>query len=222
MPIEHMPMTLEEEPYSLLAVDPGSEQSAFLWTRVTPPEEWALPFGVEPQRVEVIDNASALETGVAFGGEDFYVAVEVLPGLFGGTSGADQLKADQFGHRLLGRLEGLDDGFALLPPDEGWRVYRATARSTVTGNATAKDGDVRRALIDIYGGEAKAIGGGRCRTCKKAEGWIGRDHADCPNCKAGHGDTGFERPRGVFHGWTGSHGWAALAVAIVAAQRIGR
>ena len=102
-----------------------------------------------------------------------------------------------------------------------WRVFRPTARSHVTGNATGNDGDIRRALIDIYGGESKAIGGGRCKKCNKAEGWIGRDHADCPNCVLGHGDRGFEKQRGIFHDWTGSHGYSALAVALVAAHRIG-
>ena len=212
------------EQYNLLAIDPGSEKSAFLWCRVTPPEEWALPFGVEPLVLSNPPNSDANHRWLATLADpmhgQWHLAIESLPGLFGGTSGTDQIKADQFAHRVAGWADTVG-ACAVVGGRSGHEIYRATARSMVTGDATANDGDVRRALIDIYGGKAKAIGGGRCKTCKKAKGWLGREHRDCPNCKGGHGATGFETPPGVFAGWTGSHGFAALAVAIVAAQRIG-
>lgn len=213
------------EPYHLLSIDPGSEESAFLYCYVKEPEEWALPFGVEPMVLKMLkNNPDAATTAWAFsksGPGAHHMAIEVMHGIFilpgkkPKVVGRDQLEtqfwAGVFASPVMSRGRRVD------------RVTRATATSVVTKEISGAKGDpnVRRALVDVYGGEKVAVGGGRCKTCKKAGGWIGRTRRDCPNCKAGHGATGFESPPGVFAGWTGSHGFAALAVAIVAAQRIG-
>jgi hypothetical protein len=41
---------------------------------------------------------------------------------------------------------------------ESERLYRTTAKLHVCGNTRARDGNVRAALIDAFGGKAKAIG----------------------------------------------------------------
>jgi hypothetical protein len=80
---------------------------------------------------------------------------------------------------------------------------------------TAKDKDVRQAVIDHYGGDAKAIGGKKCGTCK-GKGWVGRGRPKCEDCGEFTGifdGTGYETPPGPLHGVSG-HAWSALAVGL--------
>ena len=88
------------EPYNLLAIDPGSEKSTFLWCRVTPPKEWALPFGVEPRELMERNNRIGYVSAMGRAVNDpAVVAVEYLRGLFmrpgkrPGVVGRDQLAA---------------------------------------------------------------------------------------------------------------------------------
>ncbi len=75
-------------------------------------------------------------------------------------------------------------------------------------NTRAKDPNVRRAIIDLYGGDEKAIGGVACRKCK-GKGWFGAGRPVCPVC---NGDK-WKSPPGPLKGVVDDV-WRALAVAI--------
>lgn len=87
-------------------------------------------------------------------------------------------------------------------------IFRADVKLTVCGSARAKDGNVRQSLIDIWGGEKKAMGGKRCTQCN-GKTWTGRDHDPCDLCKA----TGYMIPPGPLKGMAQDM-WAALGVAV--------
>lgn len=87
-------------------------------------------------------------------------------------------------------------------------VSRPTVKAHVCGSARAKDGNVRQALIDRWGGESIAIGGRKCQKCK-GRGHTGRikDRVTC-DCH-----DGLETPKGPLHGLTADC-WQALALAV--------
>jgi uncharacterized OB-fold protein len=76
----------------------------------------------------------------------------------------------------------------------------------------AKDTNVRQAIIDLYGGEEKAIGGKKCPECK-GKGWFGPGRPVCPKCDGKKWKT----PPGPLNG-IATDVWAALAVAITFAE----
>lgn len=95
---------------------------------------------------------------------------------------------------------------------EAWRgryvlITRPTIKAHLCGTATAKDPNVRQALIDKWGGDSVAIGGVKCPLCH-GKGWRGYDHTPCPEWKF---------PPGPLYG-IATHSWAALAVAVTAAE----
>ena len=86
-------------------------------------------------------------------------------------------------------------------------IMRPTIKTHLCGVASAKDGNVRQALIDRFGGDEVAVGGKRCVVCS-GKGWKGRGRPPCTDCNA----TGYETPKGVLYGISG-HVWSSLAVA---------
>jgi hypothetical protein len=58
-------------------------------------------------------------------------------------------------------------------------VYRKDVKLRLCGTVKAKDPNVRQALLDLYGGENKAIGGKKCQQCKGKK-WIGPRAHDVP------------------------------------------
>ena len=87
-------------------------------------------------------------------------------------------------------------------------IMRPTIKTHLCGVASAKDGNVRQALIDRFGGDEVAVGGKKCQTCK-GKGWKGTGRPVCEEC---NGDK-YETPPGVLHGVSG-HAWSALAVGV--------
>lgn len=76
------------------------------------------------------------------------------------------------------------------------------------GISRPKDKDVRKALLDKFGGEA-AIAGPKCPDCKGKKGFgLGKNRTPCETCKG----SGEVKP-GVLYGIR-SDIWAALAVAV--------
>ena len=115
-------------------------------------------------------------------------------------------------------------------------LYRPGIKSTLCHSAKAKDPNVRQAVLDLYGGEAIAIGGKKCGTCK-GKGWSGRGRPPCPQCHlpGGHfvvtaegskpastevAGVYYEIPPGPLKGIVG-HEWSALAVALTALASLG-
>jgi len=87
-------------------------------------------------------------------------------------------------------------------------IPRPTIKTHLCGVASAKDGNVRQALIDRFGGDEVAVGGKKCQTCK-GKGWKGTGRPVCEEC---NGDK-YETLPGVLYGVSG-HAWSALAVGV--------
>lgn len=96
------------------------------------------------------------------------------------------------------------------------KIIRKEVCSCVCNDGRASDSNIRQALIDRWGGvdgEAKAIGGKKCKKCK-GKGWFGRGRPECPRCEG----SGWEHPPGPLYGITGDQ-WAALAVGVTWVDR---
>ncbi len=90
-------------------------------------------------------------------------------------------------------------------------ITRQEVKMAICGTPRAKDANIRAAIIDIYGGEAVAIGGKKCGVCK-GKGWLGRGRETCPECSG----ACYQSAPGPLKGVT-SHAWQALGVALTAA-----
>lgn len=190
-----------------LCIDPGSERSALVWVdvgekRLTPP--WGLyPVrGIERGNADVVRRMPWSEPP-PFGaerrdGEEWFdvFVVEVIPSIFGGAGSTDQLKTERWAGRMM-QWSGLPDGRIV-------EVVRASSKAAVTGSTKVGDPEVRRALIDAYGGDVAAFG----KRCKCG----GRRKSPCTGCNG----SGWISPPGPLAGWTGSHLFAALALAFAA------
>ena len=103
---------------------------------------------------------------------------------------------------LIGRM------IEILHPLSVTKVRRQSIKTQFCGRATAKDSNVRQALIDRWGGDALALGAKKCPTCK-GKGWKGRGRPTCHAC----GGSGWEIRPGPLHRVT-NHAWSALAVGV--------
>ena len=83
---------------------------------------------------------------------------------------------------------------------------------TLCHSTRAKDSNVRQALIDLFGGQAEAIGNVKCPKCY-GRGWAGRGRPPCPKCRA----TGWQYAPGPLASVTGD-GWSALALLVTYAE----
>lgn len=91
-------------------------------------------------------------------------------------------------------------------------VHRKDVKLHICGSSRAKDPNVRQALIDRFGGKARALGGSKCRKCK-GKGWFGPGRPECEVC----GGTKWEHPPGPLLGFA-DHMWAALGIACLMAD----
>lgn len=195
-----------------IAIDPGLAESAIVFYEARGGSV-APPWGVVPLSCAMYWNTAALGVLEQQGaGRD--LAIEVLPGLFGKGTGSDQLKTERWAGRLI---QAWHYGQRQASPIASasarcYEIHRATAKAVVTGSSKGTDADVRRAIIGLYGGERAAFGA-RCKRCR-GDGHRGKQRQPCGEC----GGTGWHVPKGPLHGWAGSHFFAALAVAIAAAE----
>ncbi len=185
---------------TILAIDPGSEKSGWVLMKDGVPVEWGW------------DNNNDLLfriAGVIVRNDTLLIEDVTHMGMAVGKDVFETV-------RWSGRFDY--DQTAIF-------IDRKQVKLTLCGNPRAKDPNIRQAIIDRFGGDAKAIGGKKCRTCK-GKGWKGRYRPPCPDC---HCDSehrpakledigirdrcGYETPPGPLAGITG-HVWSALAVAL--------
>lgn len=121
---------------TLVAIDPGSEQSAILW----------LDDG-RPAGFRIEDNNSALSRiRNEHGWGRSHLAIEMIAS-YGMPVGKEVFDTCVW----IGRfIEAWGGPYTL--------VYRREVKMYLCGNNTAKDGNIRQALIDKYGGQEAAIG----------------------------------------------------------------
>ena len=171
----------------VLAIDPGPSKSGWCLLEDGVPRKWGwsknLNLGASVRKfVEYDKNPWS------------HVVIEDV-GNYGMAVGRDTFETVKW----IGRFD---------PFDVATMIPRPTIKTHLCGVASAKDGNVRQALIDRFGGDEVAIGGKKCQTCK-GKGWKGAGRPVCPECD---GDK-YETPPGVLHGVSG-HAWSALAVGV--------
>ncbi len=180
----------------VLAIDPGCSQSAFV-----------LYDGVKPLSFGKWANETLLrEMQVGTSLTASHCVIEQISHYGSGMAvGAEVFDTCYFSGRLMqvwwDRQGG--DKFGL---NEATLIKRATVKTHVCGSAKAKDGNVRQAMIDKWGGDSVAIGGKKCVNCK-GKCYTGRERKPC-GC-----DGGFETPPGPLKGISADC-WQALALAV--------
>lgn len=86
-------------------------------------------------------------------------------------------------------------------------AFRGDIKLCLCGVSRAKDTNVRAALIELWGGEKRAMAGKKCFKCK-GKGWFGSGRLVCDECQ---GEKWTIKP-GPLVGMAADE-WAALAVA---------
>lgn len=126
---------------SLIAIDPGSEQSAIVW----------ISHNGIPKGFDKANNLSVLKAVHGIGRVTIstgwtHLAIEMIAS-YGMPVGKEVFDTCVW----IGRfIEAWGGPYTL--------VYRRDVKMFLCGNNTAKDGSIRQALIDRYGGKETAIG----------------------------------------------------------------
>lgn len=186
---------------TLLAIDPGNEQSAFV-----------IYDGQRPLLFGKWANATLLRAvQVAEEMQTSRMAIETLKPR-GMPTAFEEMQTQLFAGRLwqawYDRQGG--DKFALHQPAQ---VFRIDVKMHICGHATAKDKNIRASLIDLFGGERVAIGNVKCHACK-GKGWRGRNRDKCDSCEG----RMWEYPPGPLAGISADC-WSALAIAVTHWER---
>jgi hypothetical protein len=132
----------------LLAIDPGNEQSAYVVID---------PLGKGINHLEMfgkVPNAEMpviVKRAIGFHGAD--TAVIEMIGCYGMPAGAELFETCVFIGRLMEVCRNYGLGEASIH-----RVKRQPVKLHLCHSPRAKDGNVRQAIIDRYGGKEKAIG----------------------------------------------------------------
>ncbi len=177
---------------TILAIDPGTTESAYVYYR-----------GGEISLFDKLPNESMLIV-IGSGGADL-MAIE-MPACYGMAVGKSVFETCRW-VGIFQQAFGLSKThlvYCKSRSDEGVD----SILMHLCHNTRAKDANIRRAIIDLYGGDEKSIGGVRCRKCK-GKGWFGAGRPICPVC---NGDK-WKLPPGPLKG-VAEDVWRALAVAI--------
>jgi hypothetical protein len=126
----------------ILAIDPGSEESAF----VEYIEQRGVPHSFGKWRNEDLLNLDIFRFGAQAGG---HLAVEMIAS-YGMPVGREVFETCVFIGRLIQAWGG---PYSL--------VYRKDVKLHLCGSQRAKDSNIRRALIDRFGGDKETKRGGR-------------------------------------------------------------
>jgi len=179
----------------VLAIDPGPTKSGWCLLENGAPTNWGW-------------SENDVLTGIPFTEmhADATLVIEDI-GNYGMAVGRDTFDTCKW----MGRFDQAHTTDAIFIP-------RPTIKTHLCGVASAKDGNVRQALIDRFGGDEVAVGGKKCQTCK-GKGWVGRDHDPCGDCHCDLGalnnndNCGYSTHPGPLKGISG-HAWSALAVGV--------
>lgn len=215
-------------PGVIVGLDPGTRQSArALYVPATRTVETAF-----------LDNEELL---IWLGAQDTHpgwlLAVEEPSGFI---QRAQHRESGSIGKDIL-RTAMWTGRFVQAFPGRHTLLTGACWRSRLVGAASARGTEIRRALIDHFGGEAEAIGGKRCPQCGGAGKRLGREPCrECEQtglvmgrrgakkCPACHGaktrqayaacpcGDGWLAPPGPLAGIVGEHCWDAAGIAVVA------
>jgi hypothetical protein len=188
---------------TILAVDPGTEKSG--WVLYDATERRPLQWGWEPN--EDVEDRAENHGNQHLDSQCLPLAVEWVSN-HGMAVGQDVFWTVYW----IGRFSRAYSGSTVNP--KLLLIPRSEIKLHICGQQRAKDGNVRQALIDRWGGDAKAIGGRKCKGCK-GKGWFGRRHYVCQLCDG----SGYESPPGPLYGIS-SHVWQALALAVTASHRL--
>lgn len=175
----------------ILAVDPGPEESAF-----------CILGNNLPPRAGKISSAELCQDIRERRWKGGLLAVEMVAS-YGMPVGAEVFETCVW----IGRFVEAWGGRHILIP-------RLDVKLHLCHVATARDSNIRQALIDRFGGGARAIGGTRCPECG-GKGWRGAGRPMCAGCIG----SGWKYPPGPLHGFAGDC-WSALAVAVTVADRL--
>jgi hypothetical protein len=173
----------------IFAIDPGSEESSYVvWD---PPTETVAEHGYNVRNDLLLHKIRALE-------EHQYLVLERIQsrGMIVGQETFDTAEfvgtlAEAYAHKYLVH-----------------KLFRQKVRIHFCGTANCGDPNVRRAVIDRFGGENKAIGGVKCPKCK-GKGWFGSGRPVCPEC----GGKKWKHVPGKLLGLKDDE-WQALALAL--------
>lgn len=174
----------------ILAIDPGSEKSA-----------WVDLVDGAPYAFNLWDN-DYLVSGLALrhNKHQDHLVIEMVA-CYGMPVGAEVFETCVWIGRFIEAYEGQ---YSL--------VYRKDVKIHLCGSMRAKDSNIRQALIDRFGGDNKAIGGVKCKRCH-GKGWRGRGRPTCDECAG----SGWLHAPGPLHGFHDDL-WQALAVAVTFAD----
>lgn len=120
-----------------MAIDPGPERSAYVFYDVAWGRLW---------NAEIVANETILEK---FAHQSLWpqrVAVEMIAS-YGMAVGAEVFETCVWIGRFIQAYPGPTD-----------RIFRRDVKLELCGSPRAKDANVRQAIVDLYGGKAKAIG----------------------------------------------------------------
>jgi hypothetical protein len=127
----------------ILAIDPGPEQSAYVLYDMDKRE--LVDFG----KVNNEEMVEAMGSWHSFGLSHVDALVIEMIASYGMPVGAEVFETCVFIGRLIQQWGDRDNVH---------RLYRSIVKHTLCGSMRAKDGNVRQALIDAWGGKEKAIG----------------------------------------------------------------
>ena len=182
---------------TLLAIDPGPEQSGWAEVVVWTDREPSVSAGVDDNR-EVL--ARARETHCP------RLVVERPVG-YGRPAGLAIMDTALWAGRFLQTF--IDNPRPVtVPTVRSWELlsFADVALALCGTRGGVKEANAWSETVDLWGGPTR-LRGVRCQLCK-GKGWKGRGRPKCIPCDG----SGWERPPGPLHGVT-SHGRSAVALA---------
>ncbi len=178
---------------SVLAVDPGPTESAFVeYSEQEIRCSGKVPNHVLLYRIEVAQYAVDC------------LAIEMIAS-YGMAVGAEVFETCVWIGRFMQRAISTN-----IAEENVSLIRRLDVKLNCCKSPKANDSNIRQAMIDRWGGEEKAFGARKCETCKgRCVAGLGKKRGPCQACNA----TGWAVPPGPLTRIT-KDVWAALALAV--------